>query len=36
MAVRRIPVLGREPIVAGKILAVGRNYASHAAEIHGE
>ena len=33
MAVRRIPVVGREPIVVGKILAVGRNYASHAAEM---
>ena len=31
---RRLPVIGADPIPVGKILAVGRNYADHAAEMH--
>ncbi len=30
---RRLPVIGADPIPVGKILAVGRNYADHAAEM---
>lgn len=30
---RWLPVLGADPIAVGKILAVGRNYADHAAEM---
>jgi 2-keto-4-pentenoate hydratase/2-oxohepta-3-ene-1,7-dioic acid hydratase in catechol pathway len=31
---RLLPVIGADPIAVGKILAVGRNYADHAAEMH--
>jgi acylpyruvate hydrolase len=30
---RHLPVIGADPIPVGKILAVGRNYADHAAEM---